>query len=133
MRDDIAVAHIKPEIEKAIGFSQCVKAGDFVFISGTVSSNDELEPLESDSIEGQYRVIYDKLRRSLDLFGLGLDSVVKESIYTEDLQGFFDVGNAVRIAAYADLDYFPSATAVEVSRTAFEGNIVEIDVVAYCG
>ena len=124
------VFHLNKEIEHSIGFSQAVRAGNLLFVSGTVSSNDAFEAIETDNIAGQYRVIYDKFKRTLEAYGLGFKDVVKESIFTEDLPAFFDSGNAVRMEYYKGFDYFPSATAVESSRIAFEGNLVEIELIA---
>ena len=56
--------------------------------------------------------------------------MVKENIFTEDLAAFFESGNEVRMEYYDGLDYYPAATAVESSRIAFDGNLVEIELVA---
>lgn len=125
------VFNINKELESSLGFAQAVQAGDFLFVSGTVSSNDELQPLEMDNIEGQYRVIYEKLKRTLDAYDLNFNDVVKENIYTEDLEAFFETGNAVRMEYYQGLDQYPAATAVECTNIAFDGNLVEIELVAY--
>ncbi|MDC0052847.1 Rid family hydrolase [Gammaproteobacteria bacterium] len=125
------VFNINKELESSLGFAQAVQAGDFLFVSGTVSSNDELQPLEMDNIEGQYRVIYEKLKRTLDAYDLNFNDVVKENIYTEDLEAFFETGNAVRMEYYQGLDQYPAATAVECTKIAFDGNLVEIELVAY--
>ena len=130
MSDKKQTFHINKEAEKSIGFSQAVRANGVLYVSGTVSSNDALEALEVDNIAGQYKVIYAKLKRTLEAYGLGFGDVVKENIYTEDLEAFFETGNAIRMESYAGLDYYPSATAVEASRIAFEGNLVEIDLIA---
>ena len=125
------VFNINKELESSLGFAQAVQAGDFLFVSGTVSSNDELQPLEMYNIEGQYRVIYEKLKRTLDAYDLNFNDVVKENIYTEDLEAFFETGNAVRMEYYQGLDQYPAATAVECTKIAFDGNLVEIELVAY--
>lgn len=125
------VFHINKDLESSFGFAQAVQAGEFLFVSGTVSSDDELQPLEQGNIEGQYRVIYEKLKRTLNEYDLTFNDVVKENIYTEDLEAFFGPGNAIRMEYYQGLDYYPTATAVECSKIAFEGNLVEIELVAH--
>ncbi len=124
------VFHLNETIETSLGFSQAVRAGNLLFVAGTVSVNDDFEVVEADDIAGQYRTIYDKLQRTLAAFGLGFDAVVKETIYTENLEAFFGEGNEVRKQYYRNLGYFPTATAVGVTRTAFDGNVVEIEIIA---
>ena len=124
------IFHLNRDIEHSIGFSQAVRAGNLLFVSGTVSVNETFEPIETGNIAGQYRVIYDKLKKTLEAYGLAFGDVVKENIFTEDLPAFFDSGNAIRMEYYDGLDYYPAATAVESPRIAFEGNLVEIELIA---
>jgi 2-iminobutanoate/2-iminopropanoate deaminase len=122
--------HLNREAEHELGFSQAVAAGSLLYISGTVSIDDQFQILEADNVEGQYHVIYRQLKATLEAHGLGFANVVKETIFTEDLDSFFATGNAVRKKYYEGLSYYPATTAVEVRKIGFPGHLVEIEMIA---
>jgi len=110
----------------AIGpYSQAVKAGPLVFVSGQI-------PLETDGtlkaqgIAEQTRRVLENLRAVLEAGGLTLADVLKTTVYLSNLSDF-----SVLNAVYAE--FFgaskPARSTVEVSRLP-KDVLVEIDCIA---
>lgn len=112
---------------KAIGpYSQAIKAGGFVFISGQVA----FDPATSQIVEGdvarQTARVLDNLKAIAEAAGTSLDKTVKATVYLKDM-GEFAAMNEV----YAK--YFPTnppaRATVEVARLPRDVR-VEIDLIA---
>src|SRR5262245_59761131 len=121
--------HFNEKMERQFGYAQAVRAGNLLFVSGTAALDETFTPAEVANPAGQYRMVYEQLRETLRAHGLNFSHVVKETIFARDLDSFINVGNAVRQRYYADC-YFPALTAVELTRIALAGNVVEIDMIA---
>jgi len=120
--------HLRPEGEKAFGFAQAVRAGDTLYLAGSLSVDDNFQPLHPHDMDAQVREAYGAILRSLAHFGAGPGNVVRETIYVTDMDAFL-AANSYRLELYAGFD-LPAATAVQVSRLAFPECIVEIEVTA---
>lgn len=97
----------------AIGaYSQAVRTGDLVFLSGQIP----LEPSTMELVEGDFearaRRVFDNLRAVARAAGGDLDDVVKLTVYLTDL-GNFGTVNAV-MADYFNEPY-PARAAVGVA------------------
>ncbi|MEO7602399.1 MAG: RidA family protein [Sphingomicrobium sp.] len=119
--------HLSAAGEQAFGYAQAVRSGALVHVSGTLSVDDAFAPLYADHIDEQVRHIYASIRRTLDHFGVGLNSVIRETIYVTDMDAFLGA-NAVRLAEYDG--HFPATTAVQVQRLAFPECMIEVEVTA---
>lgn len=117
----------RPEVEKAYGYSQAVKVGPFIKVSGTVSMDDEGKPVAAGDMEQQVINIYANLREILAHFGLGFDNVVVENVFTTDMAGFV---NAAEYRKTIYTDNFPTATWLEVTSLASPDFLVEIAIEA---
>jgi enamine deaminase RidA (YjgF/YER057c/UK114 family) len=62
--------HLHEEGENAIGYSQAMRAGNTLYISGTVGAGE---------MKNAIKEAYDKLRRTLAAYGIGFGDVVKET------------------------------------------------------
>ncbi len=107
--------------ESEIGYSQVVKAGNTVYISGIASNKATLEK----QVEEIYQIIQNTLKDN----GLGMDSVVKQVIYTTDIEAYKKLG-AVRKQYFNEGEY-PSSTLVQVERLYSPSHLVEIEIEAY--
>jgi len=110
----------------AIGpYSQAVRAGDTVYLSGQIP----LDPANGQLVEGdiamQARRAFDNLKAVCAAAGGSLDDVVRVGLYLIDLGQFADV-NAV-MAEYFDSPY-PARSTVEVSALP-KGAQFEVDAV----
>jgi len=114
----------------AVGpYSQAVKAGQTVWVSGQIPLDPETGGLVSGDVESQARQVMRNLGAILEAAGSGFDRVVKATVYLTDL-GDFDVVNRV----YAEFmpSPPPARVCVEVSRLP-RGARVEVDAVALTG
>lgn len=111
----------------AIGpYSQAVKAGGFLFVSGQIPINPATGALVTGAIEAQTRQVMENLKAILAAAGLGMENVVKATIFLTNMQHFAAIN-----AVYGE--YFtseaPARAAVGVSSLP-KGVDVEIEVIA---
>ncbi len=107
----------KPQNEEG-GYTQTIKVGNTIYVSGTVALT-----VDSAGVSQVYRII----SKSLEQFGAGLQHVVKESIFTTDIEAM-KAANQYRKLAYKG-DY-PTSTWVQVSRLYMHEARLEIEVIA---
>jgi enamine deaminase RidA (YjgF/YER057c/UK114 family) len=106
-------------------FHPGVRAGDFIFISGQVAKDENVNML-SGNIEEETRWTLESIRRILLLDGADLSDVVKVTVYLADARNF---GRYNKVFG----EYFPDG---RISRTTVEARAVieckiEMDAVAY--
>ncbi|WP_425409909.1 RidA family protein [Hyphococcus sp.] len=114
--------------ERQLGFCQCVRAGNLVFISGAVSWDENFEPLHKGDMAAQIDQIYQNLSGALKQFDLTFDDVVKETGFTTDMDS--TLGALAARAKYYASGLLPAATWVEVSRLANPDLLLEIELIA---
>jgi len=105
--------------DTSAGYVQVVKVDNVLYISGAVSR--EITP------EGITRV-YSALDRSLKSFGATFQNVVKENLYTTDIEAM-KKHNSARKAFYKG--DFPAATWVQISRLFMADAKLEVELVAH--
>ncbi len=111
----------------AVGpYSQAVKAGDTVWVSGQIPLDPESGVLVSDDVAEQARQVLRNLAAILEAAGSGMDRVVRCTVYLIDMNDFAAV-NAVYAEAFNEP--FPSRACVEVRRLPKDVR-VEIDAIA---
>ncbi len=101
------------------GYVQVLKVDNVLYISGAVAT--EITP------QGITRV-YQALDRSLKSFGATFQNVVKENLYTTDIEAMKKY-NATRKAYYQG--DFPAATWVQVARLFMADAKLEVELVAH--
>jgi len=114
--------------QKALGYSQAVKVGDTVYVSGTASLNEKFEPVHADDLPAQMRFIYQRIGETLAKFSLGFGHVVRENMYVTDMAALMPAME-LRKAIYGD-GPFPASTTVEVNKLFLPGLMIEIEVTA---
>ena len=112
-------------------WSNCIRAGDLLFISGQVA-----RPLEGgktlvgkDEYE-QTKQIFSRIKMICEGAGGSLDDIVKMTIYMVNIKNNTEVWRARREFFSGD---FPASTLVEVRSLAGAETLVEIETVAYLG
>src|SRR5690606_28900568 len=100
------------------GYAQVVKVGNTLYISGTVAI--EVTP-------AGIRNVYMALKKSLEQFGASFQNVVKENLYTTDIEAMKKY-NYVRKEFYKG--DFPAATWVQVVRLFMPDAKLEVELVA---
>lgn len=98
---------------EAIGtYSQAVKVGNTVYLSGQIPLNPEtMQPVEG-GFEAQAVQVFENLKAVCEAAGGSLDEVVKVNLYLTDLANFTTVNEVM--ARYFNTPY-PARAAVEVA------------------
>jgi 2-iminobutanoate/2-iminopropanoate deaminase len=107
-------------------YSQAIKAGGFVFVSGQLALRPDHAEIVGDSIGEQTEQVFANLRAILEAAGSGLDRVVKTTVYLADLGDFAGM-NEVYARHVGDVP--PARATIEVSALP-SGAKVEIEAVA---
>lgn len=115
---------LRPEVEKAYGYSHAVKIGNEIRISGAVSMDDAGNPTAVGDIEQQMKNCYADLKKILDHYGCSYDDVVAENIFTTDMALLIEK-SAYRGEIYTK--NFPTGTWVEVTGLALPEFMIEIE------
>ena len=106
-------------------YSQAIRAGDLVFVSGQVPVSPESNEVVGDTIEEQTEQVFRNLRAILEAAGSGLDRLVRTSVFLADWSEFERMN---RVYARHVGDPPPART---TAGARFPGPIkVEIDAVA---
>lgn len=116
------------EIEQDLAFSQAIKVGNMLFVSGVVSWDENAEPVGVGDMKAQVKKIYDELRDTLAAHGATFAHVVKETIYTVDLDALVEAA-PIR-ASFFENCVPPACTGVQVDRLVHADLLIEIDVIA---
>jgi enamine deaminase RidA (YjgF/YER057c/UK114 family) len=112
-------------------WSNCIRAGDFLFISGQVARPVEGgKTLVGSNEYEQTKQIFTRIRCICEAAGGSLDDIVKMTIFMVDIRNNTEVWRARREFFSGD---FPASTLVEVRALASPETLVEIETVAYLG
>ena len=119
---------LRPEVEKAYGYSHAVKIGDDLKISGAVSMDDKGNLTAAGSMDQQMKNCYSDLEKILQHYGYTFDDVVVENVFTTNMAEFINV-SSYRNSIYKK--QFPTGTWLEVKGLALPGQLIEIDMEAH--
>lgn len=115
------------EAPSAIGpYSQAIKAGNMLFVSGQIPIDPATGQLISSTIEAETHRAMKNIGAILQAAGLGYEHIVKTGIFLKSMNDFATVNEAY--ASYFTSD-FPARETVEVARLPKDAR-VEISVVA---
>jgi 2-iminobutanoate/2-iminopropanoate deaminase len=114
--------------EKDFGYSQAVLVDKTLYISGTVAVDQGGHLVAPGDMAGQMRAAYSNIRRTLAAHGAGFDEVVKETIFTTNMDALLKASD-LRLEYY-DKERLPTTSWVQVQRLVDPGFLVEIEVVA---
>jgi 2-iminobutanoate/2-iminopropanoate deaminase len=113
--------------DRPYGYSQAVRAGNLVFVSGQVPVDAEGKLVGPDDIRMQTRQVFENIKTVLKAADLALDDIVEIESYHTNMQ---DLGAMNEIKAEYLPHDFPAWTALGVTALAFPGQMLEIKVVA---
>jgi 2-iminobutanoate/2-iminopropanoate deaminase len=115
---------------KAIGpYSQAIKAGGFLFISGQIPLDPDTGEIVPGGISAQADRVLHNIRNIIADSGATLHDVVKTTVYLADMNDFAAVNEVY--AGYFDSEP-PARATVQVSRLP-KDVLVEIDAIAFLG
>ncbi|WP_438839435.1 RidA family protein [Aureibaculum flavum] len=115
---------LRPEVEKAYGYSHAVKIGNSIKISGAVSMDDEGNPTAVGDFEQQMKNCYADLEKILKHYGCTFDDVVKEDVFTTDMAKFLEFAS-YRTEIYKK--HFPTGSWLGVKELAVPEFMIEIE------
>lgn len=107
-------------------YSQAVRAGKFLFISGQLGIDPETGKLISNNITDQTRKTIENLEAILEAEGLSLSDVVQANVYLSSAKLFTEFNREYEKHFVQELPA-RATVGVELSR----GALVEISVIAY--
>ncbi|MET9773568.1 RidA family protein [Streptomyces sp. NPDC006367] len=123
----IDVFHHGVPAEDDFGYSQAIKSGELIHVSGQLSLDDAGEFLHAGDFTAQLERTYANMDKILDHYGATRNQVVSQTLYVVDLRQ-----NAAATAK-GNLAYFgdhrPASTVVGVTALTFPGQLVEISLV----
>jgi 2-iminobutanoate/2-iminopropanoate deaminase len=119
---------LRPEVEKAYGYSHAVKIGSEIKISGAVSMDNEGIPIAVGDFPQQMKNCYADLDKILKHFGCTFDDVIVENIFTTNMQLFLE--NA-EYRNYIYTKQFPTGSWIGVNELALPGFMIEIELEVY--
>ena len=123
-REEIRVERLAEPISH---FTDAVRAGDLLFVSGIVAVDGEGRLVGGEDVVAQTRQVLDTMRAVLAAGGCGYADVVKVTIFLTNVDDR-PLINPLRQQAFGSVR--PASTLVEVPRLAVEGAKVEIECVA---
>lgn len=115
---------------EAVGFySQAVRAGDFLFLSGQLCVNPETGEYENSSVTAQTTRIMENIKAVVEEAGATMDDVVQCKAFVSDMKHFpeFD-------AVYGTYFKKPYPARMTVASAGIFNNLdVEMDAIVYLG
>jgi len=108
-------------------YTDAVRAGDLVFVSGIVAMDREGQLVGGADVVAQARQVFQNMREVLAAAGCGFEDVVRVTIYLTDVDDRPSI-NPVRQEVFGEAR--PASTLVEVSRLAVPGAKIEVEAVA---
>ena len=105
--------------DTSAGYVQVVKVENVLYISGAVARDVTPEEITR---------VYQALERSLKSFGATFQNVVKENLYTTDMEAMKKYNDARKVFYKGD---FPAATWMGVSRLFMADAKLEVELIAH--
>ena len=119
---------LRPEVEKAYGYSHAVKIGNDIKISGAVSMDDEGNPTAIGDFKQQMKNCYADLEKILNHYGCTFDDVIVENIFTTNMPLFLENAE-YRNSIYTK--HFPTGSWLGVKELAIPEFMIEIELEVY--
>jgi enamine deaminase RidA (YjgF/YER057c/UK114 family) len=114
--------------EPIAGYSRLVRAGDYVFVSGTTATDERGTILGSGQMYVQARQALLNIEAALGRVGLSLKNVVRTRMFVTDISRF---GDAARAHREFFPDERPATSIVEVKSLVNSQMMIEIEADAY--
>jgi 2-iminobutanoate/2-iminopropanoate deaminase len=107
-------------------YSQAIRAGDLVFVSGQLALRPDHNEIVGETIQEQTEQIFANLRAILEAAGTGLDRLVKTTVFLVNLSDFAGmnevyarhVGEAPPARSTVEISALPSGALVEIEAIA---------------
>ena len=114
--------------EEEYGYSQAIKVGDTIYISGQVSHDDKGKIVGSD-MELQMRQSYINVKKVLASYGASMENIVDETLFVTDMETAFAAAIKCRHEVFSGKPIVAS-TIVQIQRLPYPGLLIEIKCIA---
>lgn len=115
--------------EKEYGYSQAVKVGDTIYLSGQISHDETGETVGVGDVEAQIRQAYANIKRLLAEYGASVENIVDETWFVTDMEAGAAAAVKLRKEIFAGSPVV-ALTVVQIERLAFPELMIEIKCVA---
>ena len=115
--------------EKEFGYSQAVKVGGDIYLSGQVSHDDEGNFVGLGEMETQMRQAYANVKKVLAKYDATMENVVDEVLFVTDMEAAFEAAVRCRPEVFSGFPVVAS-TIVQIGRLGFPELLIEIKCVA---
>jgi 2-iminobutanoate/2-iminopropanoate deaminase len=116
------------EAPAAIGpYSQAIKAGNFLFVSGQLPIDPATGQFAGGDISSQTKQGLKNLQAIVETAGMTVDDIIKVTVYLSDMNNFAAM-NEVYATVFKAV--YPARVAIEAARLPKDA-LVEIDAIAY--
>jgi 2-iminobutanoate/2-iminopropanoate deaminase len=115
--------------EKEYGYSQAVKVGDTIYVSGQVSHDDKGNIIGPGDMEAQMRQSYANIKKVLAMYGAKMENIVDEILFVTDMDAAFAAAVKCRQDIFSGTPVVAS-TIVQIQRLALSELMIEIRCVA---
>jgi enamine deaminase RidA (YjgF/YER057c/UK114 family) len=115
---------LRPETEKAYGYTHAIKIGNDIKISGAVSMDDAGNPTAIGDLAQQMKNCYSDLDKVLKHYGCTFDDVVVENVFTTNMAEFL-IQSGYRNTIYTK--QFPTGSWLGVKELALPEFMIEIE------
>ena len=113
------------EFEQDFGYAQAVKVDKTVYVSGVLPVDAGGKLVGPADMPAQLEAAYTNLGKVLEAYGVGSNAVVRENIYTTDMEALLQVAD-IRFKYYSK-GSLPAVTWLEVKRLVDPGILVAVE------
>jgi 2-iminobutanoate/2-iminopropanoate deaminase len=117
-------------MEQAYGFSQAVRIGDTIYVSGQTAMGDDFTVVGSGDMAAQMREAYAGVARVLAMYGADMGNVVDEVLFVTDTMAAATCAKTVRGEVYGD-SFEVASTLIGIAALGSPDLMIEIKCVAH--
>jgi enamine deaminase RidA (YjgF/YER057c/UK114 family) len=113
--------------ESDFGYSQAIRSGELIHVSGQLSFDEAGEFLYADDFAAQLKQTYANMDRVLDHYGATRNQIVSQTLYVVNLRQNATATAEGNLAYFGD--HRPASTVVGITDLTLPGQVIEISFV----
>ncbi|MEV6003731.1 RidA family protein [Streptomyces griseomycini] len=120
----IDVFHHDVPAESDFGYSQAIRSGELIHVSGQLSLDETGEFRHAGDFAAQLKQTHANMDKVLDHYGATRNQVVSQTLYVVDLRQHAEATAEGNLAYFGD--HRPTSTVIGVTELTFPGQVIEI-------